>query len=60
MKVGTKIDLATNDLTKHFGVAGRGMVTAVRLTDPVNHTGLVIVKTAQNNFLHITNAKGIK
>lgn len=60
MKVGTKIDLATDDLTKHFGVGGVGTVTAVKLSDPVNRTGLVIVKTEKDNFLHITNAKGIK
>jgi hypothetical protein len=54
LKVGARIKLATDPLTKHYGVGGTGVVTAVRVTDPVNRTSLVVIRTA-SGYLHLNN-----
>lgn len=54
MKVGTRIkDLSTHRLTRAHHVGGSGVVTAIKLTDPVNHRGIVWVRTKSGNYLHI-------
>lgn len=45
IKVGSKIDLESHDLTRSYFVRGVGIVTAVSLTT-------VIVRTPGNSYLH--------
>lgn len=54
VKVGQVIDLPTHPLTRSHGVRGTGTVTAVKVTDPVNHTALVIV-TWGAGVLHLSD-----
>ena len=51
IRIGDKVDLGVSELTRRFGVGGTGTVTAVKLTDPVNKRGLVIVSSPAG-FLH--------
>lgn len=61
IKVGSKIDLETHPLTRAHGVRGKGTVTAIRVTDPVNHHALVIVKSDGSLILHLqkVDTKGL-
>lgn len=51
--VGSTLNLATHPLTRGYSVAGAGVVTVVKLTDPVNHRYTVIVRTPGNGYLHV-------
>lgn len=57
MIVGQHLDLATLPLTRTRGVAGQGTITAIRLTDPINRRGLVIVAYGRLSrcYLHLDN-----
>lgn len=52
MREGQRIDMATHPLVKHYGLGGRGTVTAIKLTDPVNKRHLVIVRVG-STVLHV-------
>lgn len=56
VKVGQVIDLPTHPLTRSQGVRGTGTITAVKVTDPVNHTALVIVRTP-GTYLHLRDVR---
>lgn len=45
MTPGDRIDLATHPLTRSQGMHGEGTVTAIRVTDRVNHRVMVYVRT---------------
>jgi hypothetical protein len=52
-KAGQKIKLAEHRATKHYGVGGIGVVTAVKVTDPLNHRVTVLIRTPAAGFLHV-------
>lgn len=62
LKAGSKIsELSTHEVTKHQGLRGPGVVTAVRYDDPVNKRYTVWVKTASGKVaVTIKNVKGIQ
>jgi len=52
IRVGSKIDLATDDITRSYGIKGTGTVTAIKLTDPMNGYSTVLIST-RSGFLHV-------